>query len=125
VAHRLELADGSPHLPPAEVIQRLEAEFAVVEADAAAGAEHVAAMIRQFERMGVPEAVIDEHRQMQPAAVHLVVADDPNPGEAYLSFAALPGQGLFVGYSSGQHEEAAGPLLARCCRVLGYQPELV
>src|SRR4051794_16914562 len=35
----------------------------------------VAAMIRQFERMDFSAAVIEEHRQLQPQAVHLVVAD--------------------------------------------------
>lgn len=125
MAHRLEPLDGSSYLPPSEVVRLLEGEFAVVEADAAAGAEHVAAMIRQFERMRAPAAVIDEHLEMQATAIHLVVADDPHPGDEYLSFAAMPGQGLFVGYSSGQHEETAEPLLERCCRALGYKPHLI
>ena len=121
----MEPPGESPYLPPAEVVRRLAAEFAIVEADAAAGAEHVASMVRQFEQMAAPPEVIEEHRRLQPSAVHMVVADEPDPGEAYLSFAALPGKGLFIGYCSAQHEAAAWPLVERCCRVLGYGPELV
>ena len=125
MAHRLEPDDGTPYLAPGEVARRLAAEFAVVDVDAAAGADHVANMIRQFERMEVPSEVIAKHRALQPMALKLFVADEAIPGEAYLSFAALPDQGLFIGYSSRQHEMAAGPLMLRCCRLLGYHPDLV
>lgn len=125
MAHRLEPQNGCHYLAPAEVMHRLEGEFGFVEADAEAGMNHVAAMIRQFERMNAPQEVIEEHRQIQSAAIHLVIADSAEFGDEYLSFAALPGQGLFIGYHSRQHEDAAAPLLERCCRVLGYQPHLV
>jgi len=124
MAHWLGPPEGQPYLPPAEVAHRLEAEFAVVEADADAGAEIVAGMIRQFERMGFPAECIEEHRQLQPLAVQVLVADDPDPGEAYLQFCVLPGRAILVGYCSVQHEQAAGPLLDRCCKALGYVSEL-
>jgi len=120
MAHRLDPPEGESYLSPAEVVRRLWGEFGFVQADARAGAEHVAAMIRQFERMDFPAAVIEEHRQLQPHAVHLVVADTAEFGDAYLSFAALPGQGPLIGYHSRRHESAAAALLARCCRALGY-----
>jgi hypothetical protein len=125
MAHRLEPRAGEPYLPPGEIVYRLEGEFAFVEADAEAGANHVAAMIRQFERMNAPPALIEEHRQLQPATIHLVIADAPQFVDEYLSFAALPGQGLLIGYHSRQHQDAAAPLLERCCRVLGYEAHLV
>lgn len=125
MAHRLEPPVGQPYLPPGEIVHRLEGEFAFVQADAEAGVNHVAAMIRQFERMNAPQAVIEEHRQLQAAAVHLVISDAADFVDDYLSFAALPRQGLFIGYHSKQHEDAASPLLERCCRVLGYEAHLV
>jgi len=125
MAHRLEPPAGRPYLSPAEVVHRLDGEFAFVEADAEAGHNHVAAMIRQLERMKAPQAIIEEHRQLQIGAIHLTVANTAEFTNEYLSFAALPGQGLFVGYHSQQHEDAARPLLQRCCRALGYESSLV
>ena len=60
MAHRLDPLEGEPYLSLAEVVRRLKSEFGFVQADAEAGAEHVAATIRQFERMNFPAAVIDE-----------------------------------------------------------------
>jgi hypothetical protein len=125
MAHRLDPPDGESYLPPPEVVRRLQGAFAVVDADPEAGAAHVAAMIRQFERTRVPAELIAEHRQAQPFAIRVVVAEAPECGDAYLTFVALPGDGLFVGYHSAQHEAAAAPLLERCRRALGYQATLV
>jgi hypothetical protein len=55
----------------------------------------------------------------------VIIADAADCGYEYLAFTALPGQGLFIGFNSAQHEEAAQPLLERCCRVLGYEVHLV
>lgn len=82
-------------------------------------------MIRQFERMGAPLAVIEEHRRLLSSSVRFVVADVPDFVEAYLAFTAMPGRGFHVGYHSAWHEQEAGPLLDRCARVLGYEVTLV
>src|SRR5687767_7047007 len=107
VAHRLDPPSGQPHLPPAEVVRRLEGEFGFVDADADAGAEHVAGMIRQLERMGCPDSVIEECRQRQVPAVRVTVADSPEFTDEYVSFVAMPDEGLFVGYHSAEHEQRA------------------
>ncbi len=51
MGHRLKPSDGMPYLAPAEVIERLRDEFACVDADAEAGADHVGDMIAAFLRM--------------------------------------------------------------------------
>lgn len=125
MAHRLDPPDDVEPLDPCEVVRRLHAEFSHVEADAQGGAEHVAGMIRQFERMSAPPAVIEEHRRLLPRAIRIVIADVPDFGDAYLSFTALPDQGLFIGYHSARHEHASAALLERCAQVLGYEITLV
>src|SRR5262245_1607704 len=107
MAHRLEPNKGGSYLPPAEVVRRLEGEFAFVEADSATGAEQVDSMIRQFERMRAPAEVIAEHRDLRPCAISVVVADTPEFADAYLSFVAMPGRELLVGYHSARHEREA------------------
>lgn len=125
VAHRLDPPSGQPHLPPAEVVRRLEGEFDFVDADADAGAKHMSGMIRQLERMGRPDSQIEEFRQRQVLAVRVTVADSPEFTDEYVSFVAMPGEGLFVGYHSAEHERRAAPLLERCGWALGYEITLV
>ncbi len=125
MAHRLDPPEATLALDPAEVVRRLREEFSHVEADAPGGAEVVAAVVRQFECMGAPQPVIEEHRRLLPAAVRMVVADAPDFEDAYLCFTALPGRGFLVGYHSARHEQASGALLERCARVLGYEITLV
>lgn len=124
MAHNLEPRAGEPYLVPIDVVRRLEGEFAFVQANAEAGQNHIASMIRQFERMKAPPALIEEHLAIQSAAIHLVISDSPDFSDDYLLFVATPNQGLFIGYCSGQHERCAEPLLRRCCRVLGYEARL-
>lgn len=125
MAHRLDPPVDSPALPPDEVERRLRAEFGHVEADADGGAEVVASMLRQFERMNAPPEVVEEHRQLLPSAVRFVVAEAPDFADAYLCFTAMPGRGFLLGYHSARHEREARPLLDRCARVLGYGVTLV
>src|SRR5579871_310996 len=125
MAHRLDPPEAAEALDPAEVVRRLRAEFFHVEADASRGAEHVAAMIRQFERMSVPPSVVEEHRRLLPSAIRIVVADAPDFGDAYLCFTALLGRGFLVGYHSARHEQASAALLERRAKVLGYEITLV
>lgn len=120
MAHRLDPVEGDPYLPPSEVVRRLASEFRFVTADPEAGAGHVAEMIRQFERMSFPGEVIEDHRRRQAEAVRVTVADSLGVADECLSFVAMPGAGLFVGYHSAAHERAAAPLVERCGRALGY-----
>ena len=103
MAHRLQPTDGESYLLPVEVVRRLESEFAFVDADPKSGREHVEGMIQQFERMRAPSELIAEHRQIQDSAIDIAVADATEPGDAYLSFVAMQGQGLFISYCSGEH----------------------
>jgi hypothetical protein len=125
MAHRLVPRSGDPPLGPEEVVRRLRQEFAIVEDDREAGARHVDQMMAQFRRMNAPEEVIAAHRRMRDEATHVVVTDDPTSEVAYLSFTAMPGEGLFIGYHSRQHEDTAHPILERCAQALGYEIELV
>jgi hypothetical protein len=119
MAHRLDPPEDSTALNPDEIERRLGDEFPYVQADQQAGAEVVAGLIRQFERMPVPDGVVREHRRLQCSAVRFTVADSPNFGDAYLRFTAIPGHGLLVGYHSAAHERASERLLWRCARALG------
>jgi hypothetical protein len=125
MAHRLFPINEAERLEPKEVVRRLRAEFEFVEADPDAGTEVVADMIKQFQRMQVPQEVIDEHRAMLGKAIRIVVSDREDFDDDYLTFTAMPGGYPFIGYSSRQHEDAAAPLLERTCKILRYRAELV
>ncbi len=114
-----------PPLDPVEVIRRLRQEFVTVVEDREAGARYIDQMIVQFQRMGMPGEVIEAHRKMRDQAIGVVVTDDATSDVAYLNFVTMPGQGLFIGYHSGWHEDAARALLERCVRALHYRIELV
>jgi hypothetical protein len=125
MAHRLVPESECPPLDPGEVIRRLRREFVAVVEDREAGARHIDQMIAQFRRMGLPIEVTEAHHGMRGEAIRVVVTDDPESDVAYLDFVTMPGEGLFIGYHSGWHEDAARPLLERCARALGYRIELV
>ncbi len=82
----------------------------------------MASMIRTFEGMRAPlvateeqrQAVIEEHRRLQPLAINIVVADSAEFEDDYLRFVAMPGKGLIIGYHSARHEAASAPLLEHC-----------
>jgi hypothetical protein len=124
MAHRLVPESECPPLDPVEVIRRLRREFVAVVEDREAGARHIDQMIVQFQRMGMPGEVIAAHREMREQAFRVVVTDDAASDVAYLHFVTMPGEGLFIGYHSGWHEEASRSLLERCARALGYRIEL-
>ena len=124
MAHRLSPRADDPYLSPKEVVRRLREEFDFVDADPEAGADHVGDMIVQFLRMGVPDTVVEAHRQVQSAAIRVTIADNL-VDDMELSFVTMPGEGLLVGYYSGEHEEATSELLRCCADALGYETELV
>ena len=125
MAHRLDPKSGRSPLGPEEVVRRLRQEFVAVDEDREAGARHIDQMVAQFRRMNAPGEIIEAHLRMRDEAIHVVVTDDPTSEEAYLSFTVMPGEGLFIGYHSRQHEDAARPVLEQCAQALGYEIELV
>lgn len=125
MAHRLYPITEGGYLEPQEIVRRLRAEFDFVEADPDAGTEHVVDMIKQFQRMEMPQEVIDEHRAMLGKAISIIVSDREDFEDDYFSFTAMPGGYPFIGYSSLHHEEAAAPLVERACKILRYRAELV
>jgi hypothetical protein len=125
MAHRLVPEPDCPPLDPSDAIRRLRREFAAVAEDREAGARHIDQMIAPFRRMGMPSEVIEARRGMRGEVIRVVVTDDPASEVAYLAFVTMPGEGLFIGYHSGGHEDDARPLRERCARALGYGIELV
>ena len=125
MAHRLSPITEGAYLEPTEIVRRLRAEFEFVEADADAATEVVADMIKQFKRMKAPQEIIDAHLAMLGKAIRIVVADREDFEDDYLAFTSMPNGDPFIGYSSGQHEDAAAPLLERACKILRYSAELV
>lgn len=124
MAHRLFPAEGCEYLSALSVVERLRAEFGFVDEDRAAGSDHVGGMIEQFLRMGLPHlrAQISTLQSVRDEAVEIHLADDVS--EQALSFVVIPGEPLFVGYSSEQHEQETRSLLERCAGALGYEVEL-
>jgi hypothetical protein len=125
LAHRLFPIIAGEYLQPAEIVRRLQAEFDFIDADVDGGTDVILGMIEQFKRMKVPQTVIDEHREMLGKAIRIVVSDREDCGDEYVTFTAMPATGLLIGYHSGQHEDAAAPLLKRVCSALGYYPKLI
>src|SRR4051812_8996384 len=124
MAHRRSPKHGRDYLTPSEVVRRLREEFAIVQADQDAGADHVGDMIAQFLRMRAPREIIEAHRKAQPEAIRVTVADEAE-GKACSSFVAMPDDGLFIGCHSGQREQSTEGLLRRCAEALGYEAEVV
>ena len=125
MAHRLSPITEGAYLEPEEIVRRLRAEFEFVEADADAGTEHVADMLKQFQRMNAPSEIIEAHRAMLGKAIRVVVSDREDFEDDYLTFTAMPNGDPFISYSPGEHEDAAAPLLERACKILRYRAVLV
>jgi hypothetical protein len=128
MAHRrLFPKPGSDYLSPPEVIARLRSHFKHVRIDPEQGEAHVNKMVDQLTRMqlltpppATPEEI--EHlRGLRGEAVFVMFADNPAFGEAYLTTTIIPGEPLFFGFSSVNHEEAACGLLERCALLLDYR----
>src|SRR4051812_5763816 len=127
MAHRkLFPKPGCDYLSPSDVIARLRSYFKHVQVDSQRGEAHVTRMVDQLTRMqfltpppATPEEI--EHLQsLRGEAVFVLFADTSDFGDAYLTTTAIPGEPLFFGFSSANHEEAALGLLERCAMVLGY-----
>jgi hypothetical protein len=80
----------------------LRDEFEYVETDADEGQDQVGSMIETFVRLKAPQAVIDWHINVRDSAIHVLVSDDPSDELAYVTFIAMDGGDVFIGYSSQQ-----------------------
>jgi hypothetical protein len=120
MSFQLEPPDYQSYLSPGQLLERLRAEFAFVAEDAQAGVNHIAPMLRQFERAGASEAALAWMRQQHRSAVQITVADTAGLGTPRVTFVVTPGRGLWIGFDSDSDEIAAAGLVKRCCRALGY-----
>lgn len=113
--------EGGNALPVADVIRRLEDEFAVVDTDPDAGQEHVAGMIaatlRFSERVPGMQEQLAWYQSVQEAAVYISFGDDLS---VTASCCVLPDSELFFG-SPDEVNGHARPLVERAATVLGYR----
>jgi hypothetical protein len=124
MAHRLVPPKGRQCWAPHEAIARLRDEFAFVDVDRDAGANHVGAMLAKLIELAAPQEIVDRYAAAQERAAWVLVADEA-ASERFLTFVLLPNEGAFVQYESAQHEALVAPLLARCARALSYEVVLV
>ena len=117
---RLIPKDNIEPLSPAEIVERLQTEFAFVAVDAEAGEKHVRRMLATFTRLEAPKEIIDFHVKAQSGALEIVFSDDPRNEDAVLRTVAMPGGDLFFSYHSERHQEVTEPLIERCARTLAY-----
>ena len=127
--HRLFPRPGHPFLTPADAISRMASAFRSVRTDPHRGAAHVRQMVRQLRRMShlTPPPATEEEiarlAELERESLFVTIADDPDSNVAYLTTCVIPGEPLFFGYSSSEHERAASPILVRCAEALGYEIE--
>jgi len=126
MGHRLFAKPETGYLAPREVVKRIDAVFAYLEASEEEGREHVRDVITQLQAMmrdgTIPQdrKYIAHMKRVQDQAIFLYFGDNPGVEEECLSTAVIPGEPLFFDYSSPEHEMAARPILERCAIVLGY-----
>jgi hypothetical protein len=130
MAHELTPKIGQQHLSPGEVVRRLRNAFRYVDASGSRGAASIEEMIGymlEARRAGAAfsEEELERLRSVKNEAIDVIVADQLEHGLVYLSALVQPDERLFIGYQSGQHEDAAKPLLERVAQVLDYNVELV
>jgi hypothetical protein len=123
---KLHPKSGCDYLSPSEVITRLQAGFKYVDLDPHQGQLRVDQMADQLTRMQFltpPPATleeIDRLRSLRKQAVFVTFYDNSDSEYCYLSTTVIPGEPLFIGFSSSQHEEHSAQLLARCAMLLDY-----
>jgi hypothetical protein len=111
---------GRDALPIADVIRRLEDEFAIVDADPDKGQDHVADMIAAMLRFS--DAVPGKRERLawlqsvQDAAVYVSFGDDL---DTIAGCSVMPESELFFG-SPDEVIGPARPLVERAASVLGY-----
>ena len=112
--------EGCDALPVADVIRRLQDEFAGVDADADAGQDHVAAMIaatlRFSDSLPGKQARLSWLQSIQNEAIYVSFGDDLG---LLASCCAMPGSELFFD-SPDEINGPARPLVERAASALGY-----
>ena len=129
MAHELTPKADQPYLTPKEVVRRLRKAFKYVDASASRGAksidEGIAYMLgAQQTGASFTNEEIERSRSVRNKSIDIIVADESAP-DVVLSVLVEPNERLFFGYESGEHEDAAKPLLERIAKVLDYKIELV
>ncbi|PQO31652.1 hypothetical protein [Blastopirellula marina] len=124
MAHILSPPDGAAYLDPEEVFRRLREEFDYTAIDRDEGADVVGEIVAKLVELNAPQEVIDFQRASQDRAIQVVIANDATSDD-YLQFTVKPNNGIFIGYSSSQHESATRRLVERCAQVLNYQINLL
>ena len=130
MAHELTPKAGQPYLAPEEVVRRLRDAFKYVDASASRGAASIEQGIEYMVRArhsGAPftDEEIERLRRVKDKAIDVIVAEESGADLTYLSVLIEPDEKLFFDYESGEHEDAAKPLLERIAKVLDYQIKLV
>jgi len=126
VAHRLYAKETRSYLSPEDVLTRIEAEFAFIEASNDAGRKHVRTLITQMRNLMRADKIpmdaehLERLHKAAPAAIYVCFGDDPGSEFAYLESTVIPDEPLYFAYASPKHEKAALPLLQRCARILNY-----
>ncbi len=129
---------GKENLSPAAIVNLLRGEFEFVDADQAAGANHVGDMIAHLMRIKEgydrwkdppPDAAqinvnIAKLEAARDGAINVTLSDDPSSEFRYVSFTIIPGEPLFLGYCCQHHEDEAVPLLQRLAFALGYESSI-
>jgi len=112
--------EGREALPVADVVRRLEEEFAVVDADADEGQDHVAGMIVATLRFSDELPGKQEHlawlQSVQNSAVYVSFGDDLG---TMACCCVIPDSELFFG-SPDEVDGSARPLVERAANALGY-----
>jgi hypothetical protein len=125
VARRLLLHAGNPASSPRVLLKLLQTEFPYVEADEAAGREHVLRLLRYLRtnhggrRHVSYEQHIEHLETVKDRALFVYFGDDPASEAACLSTVLIPGEPLVFDFESAEHELQARHLLRRCARVIG------
>lgn len=126
MGHRLLSKPELGYLSPREVVNRINAVFAYVEASEDEGRQHVRDVITQLQAM-MKDGTIPQDRQylahlrrVQDQAIYVYFGDNPGAENECLSTAVIPGEPILFDYASPDHEQCSRPILERCAIVLGY-----
>jgi hypothetical protein len=129
MAHELTPKADRPPLSVDEISRRLQGSFAHVRLDVERASRELEESVRYMARVGSPhysnEDIARARRSIGQSA-YVVLADEPDPDLAYLSFMLEPDhEKIFLSYESGRHEDESRKLRERLARALDYEVELV
>jgi hypothetical protein len=125
--HCLKPPTCACYLCPAEIVRRLEREFAYVETSEEVGRRHVLEVVqqltalRQTGRVAIDDQYLTRLCQIESEAVYVHFGDDPTSETSILGTPVVPEEPLIFEYLSPDHRESLAPLVTRCAAVLGYE----